>query len=130
MSLSYFHPIQFDISITLYLIFPSYSMLYFHPIQFGISIQFNFIFLSNSIFISILLNFIFPSNSNLYFHPITHPSILSKGFSSYKYICFLPSNYQPLNTIKRLPYDVINFEIDLMKDLGVKIEHGRSDFLW
>ena len=25
----------------------------------------------------------------------------------------------------RLPYDVINFEIDLMKDLGVKIEHGR-----
>jgi len=26
----------------------------------------------------------------------------------------------------RLPYDVINFEIDLMKDLGVKIEHGRS----
>ena len=30
--------------------------------------------------------------------------------------------------MKRLPYDVINFEIDLMKDLGVKIEHGRSDF--
>ena len=29
---------------------------------------------------------------------------------------------------KRLPYDVINFEIDLMKDLGVKIEHGRSVF--
>ena len=28
----------------------------------------------------------------------------------------------------RLPYDVINFEIDLMKDLGVKIEHGRSVF--
>ena len=26
----------------------------------------------------------------------------------------------------RLPYDVINFEIDLMKDLGVKIEHGRA----
>jgi len=26
----------------------------------------------------------------------------------------------------RLPYDVVNFEIDLMKDLGVKIEHGRS----
>jgi len=26
----------------------------------------------------------------------------------------------------RLPYDVINFEIDLMKDLGVKIENGRS----
>ena len=26
----------------------------------------------------------------------------------------------------RLPYDVINFEIDLMKDLGVKIQHGRS----
>jgi len=26
----------------------------------------------------------------------------------------------------RLPYDVINFEIDLMKDLGVKIVHGRS----
>jgi len=25
----------------------------------------------------------------------------------------------------RLPYDVVNFEIDLMKDLGVKIEHGR-----
>ena len=25
----------------------------------------------------------------------------------------------------RLPYEVINFEIDLMKDLGVKIEHGR-----
>ena len=31
--------------------------------------------------------------------------------------------------MKRLPYDVINFEIDLMKDLGVKIEHGRS-VLW
>ena len=27
--------------------------------------------------------------------------------------------------LPRLPYDVINFEIDLMKDLGVKIEHGR-----
>ena len=26
----------------------------------------------------------------------------------------------------RLPYDVINFEIDLMKDLGVKIVHGRG----
>merc|ERR1719450_278786 len=26
----------------------------------------------------------------------------------------------------RLPYDVINFEIDLMKDLGVKIVHGRA----
>merc|ERR1719220_3221520 len=26
----------------------------------------------------------------------------------------------------RLPYDVINFEIDLMKDLGVKIEQGRA----
>merc|ERR1719273_2464934 len=26
----------------------------------------------------------------------------------------------------RLPYDVINFEIDLMKDLGVKIQQGRS----
>jgi len=26
----------------------------------------------------------------------------------------------------RLPYDVINFEIDLMKDLGVKVEHGRA----
>jgi len=26
----------------------------------------------------------------------------------------------------RLPYDVINFEIDLMKDLGVKIEHGKA----
>ena len=25
----------------------------------------------------------------------------------------------------RLPYEVINFEIDLMKDLGVKIQHGR-----
>eukprot|EP00088_Acartia_fossae_P032309 TRINITY_DN3308_c0_g1_i6.p1 TRINITY_DN3308_c0_g1~~TRINITY_DN3308_c0_g1_i6.p1 ORF type:complete len:1069 (-),score=295.18 TRINITY_DN3308_c0_g1_i6:247-3453(-) len=26
----------------------------------------------------------------------------------------------------RLPYDVINFELDLMKDLGVKIETGRA----
>ncbi|XP_046428918.1 dihydropyrimidine dehydrogenase [NADP(+)] [Neodiprion fabricii] len=26
----------------------------------------------------------------------------------------------------RLPYEVIQFELDLMKDLGVKIEHGRS----
>ena len=30
-----------------------------------------------------------------------------------------------MNISPRLPYDVINFEIDLMKDLGVKIEHGR-----
>jgi dihydropyrimidine dehydrogenase (NADP+) len=26
----------------------------------------------------------------------------------------------------RLPYDVIDFEVELMKDLGVKIERGRS----
>lgn len=26
----------------------------------------------------------------------------------------------------RLPYEVIQFEVDLMKDLGVKIEHGRA----
>jgi len=26
----------------------------------------------------------------------------------------------------RLPYDVINFELDLMKDLGVKVETGRA----
>ena len=38
--------------------------------------------------------------------------------------------FHPIDSIlsKRLPYDVINFEIDLMRDLGVKIEHGRSDF--
>lgn len=38
--------------------------------------------------------------------------------------------FHPIDSIlsKRLPYDVINFEIDLMKDLGVKIEHGRSVF--
>lgn len=38
--------------------------------------------------------------------------------------------YGGLNTSElpayRLPYDVVNFEIDLMKDLGVKIETGRS----
>jgi len=37
--------------------------------------------------------------------------------------------YGGLNTSElpayRLPYDVVNFEIDLMKDLGVKIETGR-----
>jgi len=37
--------------------------------------------------------------------------------------------YGGLNTSElpayRLPYDVINFEIDLMKDLGVKVEIGR-----
>lgn len=26
----------------------------------------------------------------------------------------------------RLPYEVVNFEVDLMKDLGVKVHHGRS----
>lgn len=26
----------------------------------------------------------------------------------------------------RLPYDVVNFEVDLMKDLGVKVEHGKA----
>lgn len=26
----------------------------------------------------------------------------------------------------RLPYDAVNFEIDLAKDVGVKIETGRS----
>lgn len=26
----------------------------------------------------------------------------------------------------RLPYEVVDFEIELMKDLGVKIERGRS----
>lgn len=25
----------------------------------------------------------------------------------------------------RLPYDVVNFEIDMVKDLGVKVETGR-----
>lgn len=26
----------------------------------------------------------------------------------------------------RLPYEVVKFEVDLMKDLGVKVHHGRK----
>lgn len=26
----------------------------------------------------------------------------------------------------RLPFEVVNFEVDLMKDLGVKVHHGRQ----
>lgn len=26
----------------------------------------------------------------------------------------------------RLPFEMVNFEVDLMKDLGVKVHHGRQ----
>lgn len=44
-------------------------------------------------------------------------------FEKEKYIGGLSSSEIPQY---RLPYDVVNFEMDLVKDLGVKIELGRS----
>lgn len=44
-------------------------------------------------------------------------------FEKEKYIGGLSSSEIPQY---RLPYDVVNFEVDLVKDLGVKIELGKS----
>ncbi|EFN81057.1 Dihydropyrimidine dehydrogenase [NADP+] [Harpegnathos saltator] len=44
-------------------------------------------------------------------------------FEKEKYIGALSSSEIPQY---RLPYDVVNFEVDLVRDLGVKIELGRS----
>lgn len=44
-------------------------------------------------------------------------------FEKEKYIGGLSSSEIPQY---RLPYDIVNFEVDLVRDLGVKIELGRS----
>lgn len=44
-------------------------------------------------------------------------------FEKEKYIGGLSSSEIPQY---RLPYDVVSFEVDLVRDLGVKIELGRS----
>lgn len=44
-------------------------------------------------------------------------------FEKEKYVGGLSSSEIPQY---RLPYDVVSFEVDLVKDLGVKIELGRS----
>ena len=53
-------------------------------------------------------------------------SIFSPNISSFIALIYFQIFHSKIMIISpRLPYDVINFEIDLMKDLGVKIEHGR-----
>lgn len=44
-------------------------------------------------------------------------------FEKEKYVGGLSSSEIPQY---RLPYDVVSFEVDLVRDLGVKIELGRS----